>query len=154
MQFSFKICYIDSEIRIIYLDANVLCRGYNNSMNIQESAEMYLETIHVLSQEKENVRSIDICRKMGFSKPSVSRAMKNLKAEGYIDMDEEGYITLKEKGLAIADKIYDRHKTLTQYFVSIGVSEKTAEDDACRIEHVISDETFEQIRKQMNEDRN
>ncbi len=118
-------------------------------MNIQESAEMYLESIHVLSQEKENVRSIDICRKMGFSKPSVSRAMKNLKAEGYIDIDENGYITLKEKGLAIADKIYERHRILTQYFVNIGVSPQVAEDDACRIEHVISDETFSKIKEEM-----
>ena len=118
-------------------------------MNIQESAEMYLESIHVLSQEKENVRSIDICRKMGFSKPSVSRAMKNLKAEGYIDIDENGYVTLKEKGLAIADKIYERHRILTQYFVNIGVSPQVAEDDACRIEHVISDETFSKIKEEM-----
>ena len=110
---------------------------------------MYLESIHVLSQEKENVRSIDICRKMGFSKPSVSRAMKNLKAEGYIDIDENGYITLKEKGLAIADKIYERHRILTQYFVNIGVSPQVAEDDACRIEHVISDETFSKIKEEM-----
>ncbi|MBQ9424639.1 MAG: metal-dependent transcriptional regulator [Erysipelotrichaceae bacterium] len=122
-------------------------------MNIQESAEMYLETIHVLSQEKENVRSIDISRKMGFSKPSVSRAMKNLKSEGYIDIDSDGYITLKEKGLQIAGKIYDRHRTLTEYFVSIGVSEKTAEEDACRIEHVISDETFTKIKEEMKKDR-
>ena len=114
---------------------------------------MYLETIHVLSQEKENVRSIDISRKMGFSKPSVSRAMKNLKNEGYIDIDAEGYITLKEKGLQIADKIYDRHRTLTEYFVSIGVSEKTAEEDACRIEHVISDETFTRIKEDMKRGR-
>ncbi len=118
-------------------------------MNIQESAEMYLETIHVLSQEKENVRSIDISRKMNFSKPSVSRAMKNLKAEGYIDIDDDGYITLLEKGKKIAGKIYDRHKTLTGYFISIGVSEKTAEEDACRIEHVISDETFMKIKEEL-----
>ena len=96
-------------------------------MNIQESAEMYLETIHVLSQKLENVRSIDICRKMGFSKPSISRAMKNLKTEGYIDIDSNGFITLKEKGLAIADKIYERHKSLTDFFISIGVSPATAE---------------------------
>ncbi|MBQ6334159.1 MAG: metal-dependent transcriptional regulator [Erysipelotrichaceae bacterium] len=119
-------------------------------MNIQESAEMYLESIHVLSQEKENVRSIDVCHKMGFSKPSVSRAMKNLKAEDYIDIDENGYITLKEKGLAIAEKIYERHRLLTAYFVSIGVSDQTAEDDACRIEHVISDETFNRIKEQIS----
>ena len=114
---------------------------------------MYLETIHILSQKNENVRSIDISRKMGFSKPSVSRAMKNLKNEDYIDIDGEGYITLKEKGLQIADKIYDRHRTLTEYFISIGVSEKTAEDDACRIEHVISDETFAKIKEDMKRGR-
>lgn len=116
-------------------------------MNIQESAEMYLETIHILSKEMEHVRSIDICHKMGFSKPSVSRAMKNLKAENYIDIDSDGYITLKEKGFRIADKIYERHTVLTDFFIGLGVSGQTAEDDACRIEHVISDETFEKIKK-------
>ncbi len=120
-------------------------------MNIQESAEMYLETIHVLSQHLEHVRSIDICRKMNFSKPSISRAMKNLKAEDYIDISEEGYITLKEKGFAIANKIYERHKALTSFFIDLGVSPETAEDDACRIEHVISDETFEKIKEKMKD---
>ena len=118
-------------------------------MNIQESAEMYLETIQVLSEQLEHVRSIDICHKMNFSKPSVSRAMKNLKAEDYIDISDEGYITLKEKGFAIANKIYERHKALTSFFVALGVSPETAEEDACRIEHVISDETFEKIKKKM-----
>ena len=118
-------------------------------MNIFESAEMYLETIHVLSQEMENVRSIDICKKMNFSKPSVSRAMKNLKNDGYIDIDENGYITLKEKGKKIAEKIYERHKILTAGFIKIGVSPETAEEDACRIEHVISDETFEVIKSHL-----
>ncbi len=110
---------------------------------------MYLETIHILSQDHPNVRSIDICRKMGFSKPSISRAMKNLKAEGYINIDGNGYITLQEKGLAIAEKIYERHRSLTDFFISIGVSPKTAEADACRIEHVISDETFDKIKDRM-----
>ena len=118
-------------------------------MNIQESAEMYLETIQVLSEQLEHVRSIDICHKMNFSKPSVSRAMKNLKAEDYIDISDEGYITLKEKGFAIANKIYERHKVLTSFFVTLGVSPETAEKDACRIEHVISDETFEKIKEKM-----
>ncbi len=118
-------------------------------MNIQESAEMYLETIQVLSEQLEHVRSIDICHKMNFSKPSVSRAMKNLKAEDYIDISDEGYITLKEKGFAIANKIYERHKALTSFFVTLGVSPETAEEDACRIEHVISDETFEKIKEKM-----
>ena len=118
-------------------------------MNIQESAEMYLETIHVLSQKNGVVRSIDVARKMGFSKPSVSRAMKNLKTENYIDIDEEGHITLLEKGLKIADMIYERHLILTDYFTKIGVSPETAEEDACRIEHVISDETFNKIKEDM-----
>ena len=122
-------------------------------MNIQESAEMYLETIHVLCDQLEHVRSIDICHKMNFSKPSVSRAMKNLKAEDYSDISPEGYITLKEKGLAIAEKIYERHKTLTSFFTGLGVSPQTAEDDACRIEHVISDETFEKIKNNMKDCR-
>ena len=122
---------------------------YNEGMNIQESAEMYLETIHVLSQKNGAVRSIDVARKMGFSKPSVSRAMKNLKTENYIDIDEEGHITLLEKGLRIADKIYERHLILTDYFTKIGVSPETAEEDACRIEHVISDETFNKIKEDM-----
>ena len=118
-------------------------------MTIQESAEMYLETIHVLSQNNENVRAIDICRKMGFSKPSVSRAMKNLAAEDYIAVDSNGYITLKEKGKAIAEKIYERHKILTGCLKYLGVNEKTAEEDACRVEHVISDETFKAIKKHL-----
>ena len=118
-------------------------------MNIQESAEMYLETIQVLSEQLEHVRSIDVCHKMNFSKPSVSRAMKNLKAEDYIDISDEGYIALKEKGFAIANKIYERHKALTSFFVTLGVSPETAEEDACRIEHVISDETFEKIKEKM-----
>ena len=122
---------------------------YNEGMNIQESAEMYLETIYVLSQKNGVVRSIDVARKMGFSKPSVSRAMKNLKTENYIDIDEEGHITLLEKGLKIADKIYERHLILTDYFTKIGVSPETAEEDACRIEHVISDETFNKIKEDM-----
>ena len=118
-------------------------------MTIQESAEMYLETIHVLSQSNEHVRSIDICRKMGFSKPSVSRAMKNLSADGYISIDANGYITLNKKGAEIAEKIYERHQILTSFLVAMGVDKKAAEDDACRMEHVISDETFKAIKKHM-----
>ena len=118
-------------------------------MTIQESAEMYLETIHVLSQNSEHVRSIDICRKMGFSKPSVSRAMKNLSQEDYISIDSNGYITLKEKGMAIAEKIYERHKILTSCLIAMGVDEDVAEEDACRVEHVISDQTFKAIKDHM-----
>ena len=122
-------------------------KGEVSIMTIQESAEMYLETILILSKKIENVRSIDICKQMNYSKPSVSRAMKNLKNESYIEIDENGYIELTEKGMRIASKIYEKHKILTDYFISLGVSEKTAEDDACKIEHVISDETFNIIKK-------
>ena len=116
-------------------------------MTIQESAEMYLETILILTNEKDSVRSIDIARKMNYSKPSVSRAMKNLSNEKYIAIDEDGSIILLPKGKKIAKKIYERHEVLTAYFIKLGISEKTAEDDACRIEHVISDETFAAIKK-------
>lgn len=118
-------------------------------MTIQESAQMYLETILVLSKKSENVRAIDIARHMSFSKPSVSRAMKNLKNDNYIEIDENGNITLTERGFDIAYKIYEKHKILTKFFISLGIDEKTAEDDACKIEHVISDKTFEVIKKQL-----
>ena len=116
-------------------------------MTIQESAEMYMETIHILSLKNKNVRAIDISRHMGFSKPSVSRAMKNLSNEGYISIDVNGNISLTEKGLKIAEGIYEKHRQLTDFFIQIGVSPETAEEDACRIEHVISDETFKAIKK-------
>ena len=116
-------------------------------MTIQESAEMYMETIHILSLKNKNVRAIDISRHMGFSKPSVSRAMKNLSNDGYISIDVNGNIALTEKGLKIAEGIYEKHRQLTDFFIRIGVSPETAEEDACRIEHVISDETFEAIKK-------
>lgn len=116
-------------------------------MTIQESAEMYMETIHILSLKNKKVRAIDISRHMGFSKPSVSRAMKNLSNEGYISIDVNGNISLTEKGLKIAEGIYEKHRQLTDFFIRIGVSPETAEEDACRIEHVISDETFEAIKK-------
>lgn len=118
-------------------------------MNLQESGEMYLETILILSEKKNSVRSIDICDEMGFSKPSISRAMHLLKDGGYLDIDENGFITLTELGREIAEKIYERHKVLTALFVGIGVDEKTASEDACRIEHVISDKTFKAIKKHM-----
>jgi Mn-dependent DtxR family transcriptional regulator len=116
-------------------------------MMIQESGEMYLETILVLSGEKKYVRSVDIARRLGYSKPSVSRAMKNLKEEGYIDIDENGHIFLLEKGRAVAARIYERHEVLTKCLISLDVDPKIAEEDACRIEHIISDETFERIRE-------
>lgn len=121
-------------------------------MKTHESSEMYLETILVLSQRKGYVRSIDIANEMNFSKPSVSIAMKNLRAEECIEVSEEGYITLTEKGLEIANKIYERHTYLTRLFMNVGVSRETAEDDACRIEHIISDETFQALKKHVQEE--
>ena len=116
-------------------------------MKIQESAENYLETILVLSQTHPYVRSIDIANEMGFSKPSVSRAMSLLRENGYIEMDPQGWITLTDSGMQIAEKIYERHRFLSYYLQKIGVSEKTAAEDACRIEHVISQETFERLQE-------
>ena len=116
-------------------------------MNLQESGEMYLETIYVLREQKPYVRSIDICEHMGFSKPSVSRAVGLLKNGGYIHVDNDGHITLTDIGLEVANKIYMRHRVLTQFLTSMGVSEATASEDACKIEHHISDETFSAIVK-------
>ena len=119
-------------------------------MHIQESGEMYLETILILTNEKPHVRSIDVCEYMGFSKPSVSRAIGLLKSGGYITVDNYGYITLTEDGRSMAEKIYSRHEILTSFFVFLGVSENTASEDACSIEHHISDESFEAIKKFMS----
>jgi len=116
-------------------------------MRLQESGEMYLETILVLSRKISHVRSIDICEHMGFSKPSVSRAVGLLKSGGYINVDKDGYITLTDVGLDEANKIYERHKMLTAFLQAIGVTEETADNDACKIEHVISDETFLAMKK-------
>ena len=116
-------------------------------MRLQESGEMYLETIYTLSRESRYVRSIDISEYMGYSKPSVSRAVNLLKTNGYILMDKDNYITLTDTGLEIARKIYDRHTVLTKALIFLGISEKTAAEDACRMEHTISDETFEAIKK-------
>ena len=115
-------------------------------MKILESGENYLETILMLSQKNGEVRSIDIVNEMNFSKPSVSVAMKQFRENGYILMDENGYISLTEKGLAIAEKVYERHTVLTKCLMKLGVSEETAKKDACRIEHDLSDETFEKIK--------
>ena len=115
-------------------------------MILQESGEMYLETIYILSKTNSDVRSIDIARKLNFSKPSVSRAINLLKEDGYINVDSDGYIALSDKGYQVASTIYDRHTILSDFFKSIGVSEETATKDACRIEHVISDETMDKIK--------
>ncbi|MBQ6979705.1 MAG: metal-dependent transcriptional regulator [Clostridia bacterium] len=118
-------------------------------MKIQESGEMYLESILILSKRKGAVRSIDIAEHLNYSKPSISRAMSILRAENYIYIDKNGHIFLTEKGKCVADKIYERHTVLTALLTEIGVSPETAADDACRIEHVISDETFNAIKNKM-----
>ena len=118
-------------------------------MNLQESGEMYLETILVLSQKQNSVRSIDICGEMGFSKPSISRAIHLLEDGGYVNIDNNGFITLTETGSEVAEKIYERHRVLTALFTALGVDEKTAAEDACRIEHYISDKTFKAIKAHM-----
>ena len=116
-------------------------------MNLQESGEMYLESILVLSKKKDRVRSIDVVEYMGFSKPSVSRAIGLLRGGGYVNMDADGYLTLTEAGLDVASKIYERHSLLSSFLVSLGVSEKTADADACKLEHHVSDESFAAIKK-------
>ena len=114
---------------------------------LRESGEMYLETILVLSGEKPAVRSIDIGEHMGFSKPSVSRAVGKLKTDGYINVDGSGYITLTDSGRAIAERIYDRHNTLEKIFMEMGVDQMTAEDDACKLEHYLSDTTYDAMKR-------
>lgn len=117
-------------------------------MPIQESGEMYLESILVLSKEKPSVRAIDVGEYMGFSKPSVSRALGLLRKGGFVTVDEHGFLTLTQEGKAIAEKIYERHTELTNYLMLIGVDKDTASEDACKLEHVLSDESFEAIKKQ------
>ena len=118
-------------------------------MPLQESGEMYLETIYILTK-KGAVRSIDVCEYMGFSKPSVSRAVGLLKNGGYLNVDKNGFLTLTDVGLEVAEKIYNRHILLENFLVSLGVSRETAESDACKIEHHISDESFNAIKKALN----
>ncbi|MCI8473360.1 MAG: metal-dependent transcriptional regulator [Clostridiales bacterium] len=115
-------------------------------MKIQESAEDYLETILILQNRKGSVRSIDIVNELGYSKPSVSIAMKNLRENGYIEMGADGYITLLEPGKAIAEKTYERHTFLSRWLTSLGVDPEIAAKDACRIEHVISAQSFDAIK--------
>ena len=118
-------------------------------MRIQESGEMHLETIHVLSKEKNTVRSVDVAEHMGYSKPSISRAMGLLKEGGFIEIAKDGAITLTETGIAVAEKIYERHTLLTQCLVYLGVDREIATEDACRIEHAISDASIEAIKTYM-----
>ena len=122
-------------------------------MILHESMEMYLETILILKERLHNVRAIDIAKEMNFSKPTVSIALKKLKENDYVDInDHTNYVTLTEKGLAIANNIYDKHKTLTDFLDSIGVSKENAANDACKIEHDISEETFLCIKKYLKQD--
>ena len=115
-------------------------------MKIQESAENYLETILLLQQRKGSVRSIDIANELEFSKPSVSVAMKNLRLNGYIEMDPAGLIRLLPPGLAIAEAVLEKHRLMTEFLIGLGVSPDVAAEDVCRIEHVLSDESFEAIK--------
>lgn len=119
-------------------------------MHLHESGEMYIETIYVLTQQHPAVRAIDVGEEMGFSKPSVSRALGILKEGGYVTVSREGHIKLTETGLEVAHKIYARHEMLTKFLVSIGVDEETASEDACKMEHVISDASFEAIQRYLN----
>lgn len=118
-------------------------------MSLQESGEMYLESIYVLTRDNPHVRSIDLSEYMGYSKPSISRAVGLLKNGGYINIDSDGYITLTESGLFVALKIYERHTVLTKFFLALGVDEATAKADACKIEHAISDKSFEAIKNKI-----
>ena len=115
-------------------------------MKVHESEENYLETILVLSLKGNNVRSIDIVNELEYSKPSVSIAMKNLRTKGYIVMDDDGYITLTEKGQKIADTVYERHVVISDWLVFLGVDEKTAVQDACKMEHALSEKSFSAIK--------
>ena len=116
-------------------------------MHVQESGEMYLETIYVLNKKTGHVRSLDVAEYMGFSKPSVSRAVGLLKNGGYIEVDKNGCLTLTEAGLEIAENIFERHTILTEYLIKLGVDEEIASQDACKMEHVISQTTFEAIKQ-------
>ena len=116
-------------------------------MGIRESGEMYLESIHVLLQKNGAVRSVDVCEFMGYSKPSVSRAVGLLKRDGYILVDKDGFITLTETGETVAKKIYERHTVLSRMLIALGVDPEVAAEDACRLEHAISDESFNAIKR-------
>ncbi|MBE6731426.1 MAG: metal-dependent transcriptional regulator [Ruminococcaceae bacterium] len=118
-------------------------------MGLQESGEMYLESIYVLTRKNPHVRSIDVCEYMGYSKPSISRAMGLLKKGGYITIDKDGFISLTDIGLEIGVKIYERHTILSNLLICLGVDEETAKADACKLEHAISDKSFEAIKNNL-----
>ena len=119
-------------------------------MALHESAEMYLETIYELSQKQPSVRSIDVAETMGYSKPSVSRAVSLLKQGGYLLMDKDGFLTLTDSGIQIAKKIFERHNVLAKALMTLGVGKEAATEDACKIEHVISDESFAAIKAHLD----
>ena len=116
-------------------------------MKIKESAENYLEAILMIKREKGNVRSIDVANELGFSKPSVSVAMKNFREEGYITIDSDGSISLTKKGLEIAERVFERHNVIAKALIALGVDEETAFEDSCKIEHDISQQTFEKLKE-------
>ncbi|MBO5856697.1 MAG: metal-dependent transcriptional regulator [Clostridia bacterium] len=118
-------------------------------MALKESGEMYLETIYLLNKKSDSVRSIDVCEYMGYSKPSVSRAVNLLKNNGFINISKEGYLTLTKNGKETAQKMFERHTVITEFLISLGVDEETATEDACRIEHIISDKSFEAIKNRV-----
>jgi Mn-dependent DtxR family transcriptional regulator len=118
-------------------------------MELHESGQMYLETIHVLLQKNEQVRAIDVGEYLGYSKPSVSRALGILKQRGYLTVENDGFLRLTEEGRALAEKLYERHTVLSRLLISLGVDEETATEDACRIEHVISDRSFDAIQRHL-----
>ena len=119
-------------------------------MSLHESAEMYLETIYTLSQENHSVRSIDVAESLGYSRPSISRAVGLLKNDGYLSVDKDGFLVLTDKGIAAAKKVYERHTILTAALIALGVDEESATEDACRIEHVISDKSLNAIKAHMD----
>lgn len=133
---------------ILHKNTNYLKEG--EAMKILESAENYLETILILQKRNGSVRSIDIVNELDYTKPSVSIAMKNLRENGYIEMDASGFITLLESGKKIAEKMYERHTFISDWLISLGVNPAVAVDDACRMEHVISEESFEAIKKHVH----
>jgi len=116
-------------------------------MSLQESGEMYLETIYVLTKKSSSVRAIDVAEEMGYSKPSISRAIGILKQGGYVVTDEHGFLSLTDSGREVAEKIYERHTILSNFLMHIGVSPEIADEDACKVEHILSDETFDAIKK-------
>lgn len=119
---------------------------------MHESGEMYLETIYVLGQKQQNVRSIDVAEEMGFSKPSVSRGVSILKQQGYLTVDGNGFLELTDSGMDLAKKIYERHTILTEALVGLGVDPEIAQQDACKMEHIISDETLNAFKRHMGKD--